>query len=244
MPSSGIPLQQVTEIMQSTSYQTFPVVRSDTDRTIIGSISRNELRYALDRARRAKQLAPDATCTFQEVMDATAPGGVLSEPDIVLSAGDGRAHESTRVDFGQYVDETPITVSPKMPLEIVLQLFRRMGPRVILVSHEGQLAGLVTIKDVLRHEATEKHREEVASVSHSRLGSWDQEWTPMPGDPTPPANQAALEHLLEDGFQWAQTHGVTVVNDVIARVRNVRGGSAGPRNDEAYRFEADPERQD
>jgi len=46
------------------------------------------------------------------------------------------------VDFGQYVDEvsaahwaeqeadglqTPLTVSPKMPLEIVMQLFRRMG---------------------------------------------------------------------------------------------------------------------
>jgi hypothetical protein len=51
--------------------------------------------------------------------------------------------QSGTVDFGQYVDEvglsmscqraeadnvqTPLTVSPKMPLEIVMQLFRRMG---------------------------------------------------------------------------------------------------------------------
>ena len=29
--------------------------------------------------------------------------------------------------MGQYSHQTPLTVSPKMPLEIVMQLFRRMG---------------------------------------------------------------------------------------------------------------------
>lgn len=39
------------EIVQSTSYQGFPVVRSDDDRTIIGFVNKVELRYALGKFR-------------------------------------------------------------------------------------------------------------------------------------------------------------------------------------------------
>ncbi|KAJ4488797.1 hypothetical protein C8J55DRAFT_506169 [Lentinula edodes] len=49
-----------------------------------------------------------------------------------------------------------MTVSPQLPLEIVMQLFKRMGPRVILVEDHGSLVGLVTVKDVLRFIAMEK----------------------------------------------------------------------------------------
>lgn len=38
-----------------------------------------------------------------------------------------------------------------------MQLFKRMGPRVILVEHHGRLVGLVTVKDVLRYIATQRH---------------------------------------------------------------------------------------
>jgi chloride channel 3/4/5 len=38
-----------------------------------------------------------------------------------------------------------------------MRLFKRMGPRVILVEHRGRLVGLVTVKDVLKYIATERH---------------------------------------------------------------------------------------
>ena len=106
MPSTGIPLQQVSEVVQSTNFQGFPVVKSEEDRTIVGFIRKNELRYALDRARRTRQLAPDALCTFKEISpDVEQSNGLLAQPDIVLPAGEGRAREARQVDFGQYVDE-------------------------------------------------------------------------------------------------------------------------------------------
>lgn len=215
IPSTGLPLSELQRLVQGSSFQGFPVVATETDRTIIGFIPKNELRFALDRVRRSYALSPDTVCTFS---DREAPAGGVS-------AGGGL----DRVDFGQYVDETPLTVSPKMPLEIVLQLFRRMGPRVILVQSEGQLQGLVTIKDVLRHEATEKHREaaearELRELRRDSTEGWG-EWTPLGalGD----AQGPVLEHALESGLNWAQTRGVGVVNDVIARVRAARPGSAG-----------------
>jgi hypothetical protein len=71
----------------------------------------------------------------------------------------------------------------------------------------------------------------------------------MPGDERqqqqPEQTGPSLENLLEDGLQWAQTHGVSAVNDVISRVRNTRtvsGSSIPPRNDDAYRFDMDEER--
>lgn len=213
IPSTGLPLSELQRLVQGSSFQGFPVVATETDRTIIGFIPKTELRFALDRARRSYSLSPDAVCTFS---DRDAPAGGVS--------GGGGVD---RVDFGQYVDETPLTVSPKMPLEIVLQLFRRMGPRVILVQAEGQLQGLVTIKDVLRHEATEKHREaaearELRELRRDSTEGWG-EWAPL-GDTQGPV----LEHALESGLNWAQTRGVGVVNDVIARVRAARPGSGGP----------------
>lgn len=112
MPSTGIPLQQVSELVQSTDFQGFPVVKSPTDRTIIGFVRKNELRYALDRARRTRQLSNDAVCTFQAISEDSAQSHGLSgaEPDIVLPAGEGRARESRTVDFGQYIDEVSFDV--------------------------------------------------------------------------------------------------------------------------------------
>jgi len=43
--------------VQSTSYQGFPVVRSEEDRTIVGFVNKAELRYALG------ELSHTNTCT-------------------------------------------------------------------------------------------------------------------------------------------------------------------------------------
>ncbi|CAG8705620.1 16127_t:CDS:2, partial [Acaulospora morrowiae] len=57
------------------------------------------------------------------------------------------------VDFRPWMDQTPITISHKFPMEMVIELFRKMGLRYVLVTKNGQLLGLITKKDVLRHLA-------------------------------------------------------------------------------------------
>ncbi|WVR03435.1 hypothetical protein IAU60_000426 [Kwoniella sp. DSM 27419] len=259
MAATGVPLQQIAEMVQSTNYQGFPVVKSESDQTILGFVRKNKLRYALDKARRTRNLAINATCTFHRTPDFADKSHDLGiPPDIRIphrqgsiqrspSLGTGVRRESgvevEEIDLGEYVDETPLTVSPKMPLEIVMQLFRRMGPRVILVSDQGRLVGLVTIKDVLRHEVAEAHKHSrmnsgnalpgasrnpysnhVRDDSASSAGGngWDT-WATVVD---PGGEGHGLEIALEEGFAWLRVTGSRVYNQAVETWRSVAGGGS------------------
>ncbi|KAJ2315448.1 glycerol ethanol, ferric requiring protein [Coemansia sp. RSA 2611] len=56
-------------------------------------------------------------------------------------------------NFGHIVDTSPVTVRPRTSAETTVEIFRKLGPRAILVTSEedGRLEGMLTRKDVLRH---------------------------------------------------------------------------------------------
>ncbi|OAA64263.1 Chloride channel, voltage gated [Niveomyces insectorum RCEF 264] len=80
------------------------------------------------------------------------------------------------VDFSRYVDRTPVTVHPRLPLETVMELFQKIGPRVILIEHRGRLSGLVTVKDCLKYqfkaEAAENPREANSAWAEGQAQLW------------------------------------------------------------------------
>ncbi|GLB37818.1 putative chloride channel [Lyophyllum shimeji] len=179
---SGMTVKDIEALLASTDVKGYPVVSSDGLRHIVGYIGRTELRYVLDRAKKMPRIEDDTRCLFASrdserdeqhgasfgIEEEAAPTGfVLSG----LSDGDLR--------FWPWVNQTPMTVSPELPLEIVMQLFKRMGPRVILVENHGVLTGLVTVKDVLKFIATKPFHEP----------SWDE--------------RGGLDGLLEEVWTWA-----------------------------------------
>ncbi|KAF9366123.1 glycerol ethanol, ferric requiring protein [Mortierella sp. NVP85] len=178
LPASGTRLDRVERLLAETNYQGFPIVEDTASRTLIGYIGRSELRYVIDKAKRTRNVAPKAHCFFRpgntdsrQLMDqhpATGVGNLDGDMSSVRSrsfnnAGDlgGNAsgvggvdrneNETSYVDFGPFIDQTPIAVHPKLPLETVMEFFKRMGPRVILIEHQGKLVGLITIKDLLKY---------------------------------------------------------------------------------------------
>ncbi|KII92648.1 hypothetical protein PLICRDRAFT_37425 [Plicaturopsis crispa FD-325 SS-3] len=162
LPASGITVGDVESIMADTDVKGFPII--DSTRTLLGHIGRTELRYVLDKATRMQNVSRETPCSF--VYDGTNPGDLdLSniasgpaigvEEDIAVEIIEATA-VSNVLKLWPWVNQTPLTVSPHLPLEIVMQLFKRMGPRVILVEDHGTLTGLVTVKDVLRFIALEK----------------------------------------------------------------------------------------
>jgi chloride channel 3/4/5 len=154
--ATGLTIADVDRILSETTFQGFPIIEDADSRTLIGYIGRTELRYALDRAKRDQQASRTARCFFSPLNEeiprsATTPSASLPAvtfDDIAETAG------AMSVDFSKFVDPTPLAVHPRLPLETVMELFKKLGPRVILVEHRGKLMGLVTVKDCLKFQFT------------------------------------------------------------------------------------------
>ncbi|KJA27826.1 hypothetical protein HYPSUDRAFT_34980 [Hypholoma sublateritium FD-334 SS-4] len=182
LSETGMRVKDVESLLSSTNVKGFPIVSADGSLTLLGYIDRSEIRYVLERARKNRGRLANTPCLFtarhQEVddIDLAPPVHEDDEPEEYFApttAGEG-------IQFWPWVNKTPMTVSPEVPLEIVMQIFKRMGPRTILVEDHGVLSGLVTVKDVLKFIATEKpdHRP-----------SWDE--------------RGGLDGLLEEVWTWA-----------------------------------------
>lgn len=152
LTAKGLTIAAVERVLKETKYQGFPIVEEGTSKVLTGYIGRTELRYALDRARREQMASPQARCFFQPSLEprtTTTPAHAapaVSFDDMDATAG------SMSVDFSKFVDPTPLAVHPRLPLETVMELFKKLGPRVILVEHRGRLTGLVTVKDCLKYQ--------------------------------------------------------------------------------------------
>ncbi|KAF3044110.1 glycerol ethanol, ferric requiring protein [Didymella heteroderae] len=128
LPASGWSVRQLEKTMSENAFQGYPVVEDLTSKTLLGYIGRTELRYALDKARTDAHASATSTIAF-------APPS-----------------SDAHIDLSKFVDPTPLTVHPRLPLETVMELFKKMGPRAILIEYRGRLTGLVTVKDCLKYQ--------------------------------------------------------------------------------------------
>lgn len=164
---SGMTRADVDDLLTRGTYRGFPVVRSESDDTLIGYIARSDLRYALKQSppvpfNNPVRFTPAGTEAF-----ALASAQAHGEPTSMLShtttvteqprEEDMEVTFSEDLDLGAWVDPTPLIVQPQTDLEVVSDMFKRMGPRAILVIEYGRLVGIVTIKDLLRYIAEMEH---------------------------------------------------------------------------------------
>lgn len=152
LPATGLELRTLERIIKENQYQGYPIVEDTESKTLVGYIGRTELRYAIDRAKR-DQMAPGyALCSFiapSATSDTLTPTSAFSSASFdTMSATSGQL----QVDLSKFIDLTPLAVHPRLPLETVMELFKKMGPRVILIEYRGRLTGLVTVKDCLKYQ--------------------------------------------------------------------------------------------
>lgn len=143
LPVRGLSLAEVEQLLEGDKYQGFPIVEDSRSKTLVGYIGRTELRYALNRIRRQRTVGPTAQCVF-------SPSPATHMASAVTVSADSSA--SATLNLGRYVDATPVTTHPRLPLETVMELFRKIGPRVVLIEYHGKLTGLVTVKDCLKYQ--------------------------------------------------------------------------------------------
>lgn len=154
LPATGLEVGDVEKILaDGKNFQGFPIVENTSSNILLGYIGRTELRYALDKAKREETVSQNARCNFSSQdgsRSAVTPSALTPGITFDSSFADSSGHMS--IDFSKFVDPTPLAVHPRLPLETVMELFKKLGPRVILVEHRGRLTGLVTVKDCLKYQ--------------------------------------------------------------------------------------------
>lgn len=127
----GHTIETLTEILDDTAYRGFPVVKESSHPVLLGYISRNELAFALNSATKSAAVP----------LPKETPAYFVTRPFLDPNEGD-------YLDLRPWMDHTPLTMSIYTPFPIVLQLFQRIGVRLLLLVNNGLLEGLLTKKDM------------------------------------------------------------------------------------------------
>ena len=84
--------------------------------------------------------------------------GVFSERDLMRRVVvEGR--DPARTKLGEVMTSDPLTVEPSADLETCRYLMRRHGFRHLPVCQQQQLQGMVSMRDILLHDLSEKDDE-------------------------------------------------------------------------------------
>jgi CBS domain-containing protein len=84
--------------------------------------------------------------------------GIFSERDLMKRVV-AEARDPRSTCLAEVMTDDPLTISMNDDLENCTTLMRRHGFRHLPVCHEGQLVGIVSLRDILLHDLDEKDDE-------------------------------------------------------------------------------------
>jgi len=168
---------QVQSLLKSNAHNGFPVVVSRESQYLVGFVLRRDLRLAIDSALHLAHTPSSPAARTWNAFTRTVNAGVAIGDNSETCVG----KSPSSVGFGSEVtadstvyftnivpavsmasaaqplrlrkslDLAPSTVTDQTPMETVIDMFRKLGLRQVLVTHNGRLLGVITKKDVLRH---------------------------------------------------------------------------------------------
>ncbi len=84
--------------------------------------------------------------------------GIFSERDLMRRVV-AEGHDPRSTCLAEVMTDDPLTINMNEELESCLALMRRHSFRHLPVCHEGQLVGIVSLRDILLHDLDEKDDE-------------------------------------------------------------------------------------
>lgn len=124
---------QVYQLLRSNNHTGFPVVVSEQNKYLVGFVTRHDLNVALNQARKNEQVFEDSIVYFRNF---TAD----EETRFKQYRHDVRSSQSSSLaplNFRRILDLAPITVTDQTPMETIIDMFRKLGLRQVLVTHNG-----------------------------------------------------------------------------------------------------------
>ncbi|XP_044745549.1 H(+)/Cl(-) exchange transporter 5-like [Coccinella septempunctata] len=126
-------VDDIETLLKETEHNGYPVVVSRESQYLVGLVLRRDLHLSISNAKRMIE----GVCGQSMVLFTSGnPPQTLGPPPLKLK---------------KILDMAPITITDQTPMETVVDMFRKLGLRQTLVTHNGRLLGVITKKDVLRH---------------------------------------------------------------------------------------------
>ncbi|KAK2160894.1 hypothetical protein LSH36_125g02012 [Paralvinella palmiformis] len=143
LTQDSMTVEQIEAIMRETDHNGFPVIVSAESQYLVGFVLRRDLSIAISSARTNHDgIVSNSVVYFtNHVPVNTVVGG--PEP----------------LKLRKILDMAPVTITDQTPMETVVEMFRKLGLRQTLVTHNGRLLGIITKKDILRHIAQLKNQD-------------------------------------------------------------------------------------
>uniref|UniRef100_A0A8C9YZZ8 Chloride channel protein n=1 Tax=Sander lucioperca TaxID=283035 RepID=A0A8C9YZZ8_SANLU len=136
LTQDDLTVEELQSTINETSYNGFPVIVSKESQRLVGFALRRDITIAIENARRKQE-------------------GIMLNSRVYFTqhAPTLPADSPRPLKLRSILDMSPFTVTDHTPMEIVVDIFRKMGLRQCLVTHNGRLLGIITKKDILRHMA-------------------------------------------------------------------------------------------
>lgn len=149
IPKNGFTVGEIEQLLDDYRFNGFPVIVDEQSQMLTGFVSRRDLKVAIHHGR----LRDDQIVTASKVYFSKRPPtiGVDSIPPLSLR---------------HILDASPFTASDVTPMETIIDMFRKLGLRQVLITHNGKLLGIITKKDVLRHICQMKNQDPDSILFH------------------------------------------------------------------------------
>nr|CAD7265038.1 unnamed protein product [Timema shepardi] len=133
LTQDSMTVDDVETVLKETEHNGYPVVVSRESQYLVGFVLRRDLNLALGNARRTLE-------------------GICGQSLVVFTGGaTAQQGGPPPLKLKKILDMAPITITDQTPMETVVDMFRKLGLRQTLVTHNGRLLGVITKKDLLRH---------------------------------------------------------------------------------------------
>uniref|UniRef100_A0AAR2IP66 Chloride channel protein n=1 Tax=Pygocentrus nattereri TaxID=42514 RepID=A0AAR2IP66_PYGNA len=143
LTQDGMTVEEVEGMISDTSYSGFPVVVSHQSQRLVGFVLRRDLVISIDNAR----------CCQDGIVGASRVLFTEHTPSHPYQGG------PPPLSLRPILDLSPLAITDHTPMEITVDIFRKLGLRQCLVTQNGCLLGIITKKDILKHMAQMANRD-------------------------------------------------------------------------------------
>lgn len=144
-------LEAVETLLKETDHNGFPVVVSRESQFLVGFVLRRDLSLAVGKCLSLCHLVSssvDSSMKFSLILFFVTPANAkrtqegLRDDSLVLFTPNIPSpwHGSPPLKLRRVLDLAPITVTDHTPMETVIDMFRKLGLRQVLVTHNGFVA--------------------------------------------------------------------------------------------------------